>query len=56
MDELQPREKLEKLKMPKDIQDGDERILCNYLVNINRVIVIAKMVHAMGKAIPETWN
>ena len=53
MEEIQPRGKLEKLKMPTVIQDSAERILRKYLKVVNGIPKITDIVYAMGNAIAE---
>ena len=53
MEEIQPREKLEKLKMPTVIQESTERIPGKYLEVVNEIPEITDTVHAMGNATAE---
>ena len=49
--QLEPREKLLKVKLTKEIEGSANRILGRYLVNVNIISEIADKVYAIGKAI-----
>ena len=53
MEEIQPREKLEKIKVPTVIRESAERIPEKYLEIVNEIPEITDMVYAMGNAIAE---
>ena len=53
MEEIQPREKLKKIKMPTIIQEIAERILVIYLEIVNEIPEITDIVYAMENAIAE---
>ena len=53
MEEIQPRRKLEKLKMPTVIQESAERTLEKYLEVVIKIPEITDIVYAMGNAIAE---
>ena len=53
MEEIQPREKLEKIKVPTVIRESAERIPGKYLEIVNEIPEITDMVYAMGNAIAE---
>ena len=50
---LPPRNRLEKLKMTKSIEESVERILGKYLKEVDEIPEITDVVYAMGKAIGE---
>ena len=50
---LPPRNRLEKLKMTKSIENSVERILGKYLKEVDEIPEITNVVYAMGKAIAE---
>ena len=50
---LPPRNRLEKLKMTKSIEDSAKRILGKYLKEVDEIPEIMDVVYAMGKTIPE---
>ena len=50
---LPPRNKLEKLKMTKSIEESAERILGKYLKEVDEIPEVTDVVYAMGKAIAE---
>ena len=50
---LPPRNRLEKLKMTKSIEESVERILGKYLKEVDVILEITDVVYAMGKAIAE---
>ena len=51
MSELEPREKLHKLVLPKEIQDSANRIMSCYIRGEDTIPSITDKVYAMGKAI-----
>ena len=50
---LPPRNRLEKLKMTKSIEESAERILEKYLKEVDEIPEITDVVYAMGEAIAE---
>ena len=56
MEEIQPREKLEKLKMPTVTQESAERILGKYLEIVNEIPEITDIVYAIGNAIADKFK
>ena len=50
---LPPRNRLQKLKMTKSIEESAERILGKYLKEVDEIPEITDVVYAMGKAIAE---
>ena len=50
---LPPRNRLEKLKMTKSIEESEERILEKYLKEVDEIPEITDVVYAMGEAIAE---
>ena len=48
-----PKNRLEKLKMMKSIEESAERILGKYLKEVDEIPEITDVVYAMGKAIAE---
>ena len=50
---LPPRNRLEKLKMTKSIEESAERILQKYLKEVDGIPEITDVVYAMGEAIAE---
>ena len=51
MFEIEPREKLSKLKMPTELQESADRILHQYLHGVDTILEITDKVYAMGRAI-----
>ena len=51
MFEIEPREKLNKLKMPTELQESADRILDQYLHGVDTIPEITDKVYAMGRAI-----
>ena len=51
MSELEPREKLHKLKLPKEIQESANRIMSCYIRGEDTIPSITDKVYSMGKAI-----
>ena len=49
--QLEPREKLPKVKLTKEIESSASRILDRYLIVVNTIPEITDKVYAMGKAI-----
>ena len=49
--QLEPREKLPKVKLTKEIESSANRILDRYLIDVNTIPEITDKVYAMGKAI-----
>ena len=48
---LEPREKLPKVKLNKEIGGNVNRVLHRYLIDLNTIPEITDKVYAMGKAI-----
>ena len=51
MFEIEPREKLSKLKMPIELQESADRILDQYLHGVDTIPEITDKGYAMGRAI-----
>ena len=51
MFEIEPREKLSKLKMPTGLQESADRILDQYLPGVDTIPEITDKVYAMGRAV-----
>ena len=56
MSELEPREKLHKLVLPKEIQEIVNRIMCCYICGEDTIPGITDKVYAMGKAIEKNMG
>ena len=56
MSELEPREKLHKLVLPKEIQESANRIMSCYIRGEDTIPSITDKVYAMGKVLRKTWG
>ena len=56
MSELEPREKLHKLVLPKEIQESANRIMGCYILGEDTIPSITDKVYAMGKLLRKRWG